>query len=213
MEDALVSKMRELMAVLDQVKKYRLLLSGIQDFVIIFALAGILALSVDIGSKLSVVFISYGIIPSTVAAINLVILIMGTTIGLFWVKRKLRTITPNQWSQTLDEGAPGAIKLLQELDWEKVYSEIRYSKLGIWLEAITKTVAYWLVTAFIFLFATSILYMGFDFIMIDLFSLALVLILSKNDLQKRYDKVGRLDSLMWELRWFDNEFRRHDFEA
>ncbi len=81
------------------------------------------------------------------------------------------------------------------------------------MEAIAKTFAYWLVTAFIFLFVTSILHMRFDFIMIDLFSLAIVLILSKNDLQKRYDKVGRLDALKWALRWFDNEFRRHGLET
>ena len=218
MEDDLSGKMTEFMAVLDQVKKYRALLAALPDFAIIFALSLIAALSVDVVNHLGIVFITYinynTILPN---ALTFLALLIGLIVGVFLVNRKMRSVQGGQWKTTLNEGAPGAIKLLQELNWDNVYAEIRYAKLGFWLYGLLKTVVYWLLAFFVSLFAAEYLgnaiHWNVNLSIVALFSLALVLALSKNDFQKRYDQVGRLDALLWELRWFDNEFRRTNFEA
>ena len=57
------------------------------------------------------------------------------------------------------------------------------------------------------------LHLSIDPISMVVIPLVLVLALSMKDLRYRYDQVGSLDSFLWELQWFDNEFRRADFQA
>jgi len=122
-----------------------------------------------------------------------------------------------EWKSTLDEGTPGAIKLLQETNWEKIFNDIRFAKLGFALYGAVKILAYWLVATFLFVvlssFMGNIIHLSFDPISLTVIPLVLVLVLSVKDLRNRYEQVGRLDSLLWELRWFDSEFRRADFKA
>jgi hypothetical protein len=220
-EDSLLVKMKEFMNVIDRVRKYKTLLSALPDFSIIIALSIIAFLSGTILSKLGIVFVSYtntDWIPR-VNFLQVVVLLVGIIVGVFWVNRKVRRTITNagQWNSVLNEGAPGALKLLQELDWENVFRDIRDAKIGFWLYGILKIAAYWLLTTAVFLFLGSLLGNVLHFIasptLVGLFSLALVIVLNKNDFRKRYEQVGRLDALLWELRWFDNEFRRADFKA
>lgn len=176
-------------------------------------------LSVSIFSRFGLVFVTYinpGWLPFD-NTLQIILILVGIVAALFWTNKRVKSVKGGDWRNTLTEGAPGAIKLLQELNWDNIYNDIRYAKLGFWLYGILKTVAYWLLTFFVSWVAagylSNIINWNIAPGVIALFSLALVLALSKNDLQKRFDQIGRLDALLWELRWFDNEFRRTDFKA
>ena len=222
MEEMLASKMKDFMTALDQVKKYRALLAVLPDFAIIMALSIIGWLALSLLSKLGLVFVSYintDWMP-IVSILQLFAVVIGLLFGVFWVTRKVSSVKVGQWKSTLDEGTPGAIKLLQELKWDETFSDIRYAKLGFVLYGIAKIFTYWLLAAFVLSFAggwflsNAIHVNGTSLIMtMTLLALILVLFLSQKDLRRRYDQVGSLDALLWELRWFDNEFRRADFKA
>lgn len=217
MEETLSSKMREFMTVLDQVKRYREVGASLTDFAIIMSTTAVAILFVFISIILGSVFIEYLTSLVRLFFLVFVILLFGTVFGVFWVGRRVRSVKVGEWQNTLSEGTPGAIKLLQEINWETVFSDIRLAKLGFAVYGISKVFIYWVVATATFYFLgglfENIIHMSISFIVIALFSLVLVLFLNRKDLRKRYDQVGRLDVLLWELRWFDNEFRRADFKA
>jgi hypothetical protein len=210
--------MEEFMSALDQVKKYREIVVSLTDFAIIILLSFVAALSVNIYTRFSFLYTGPNIL-SNIAAFTIYILILptGIILGAFWVKRRVNSAKLGQWKSTLSEGAPGAIKLLQELQWQKIFSDIRSAKLGFLLYGISKVLAYWglaiLSFSIISLILQILFQMGVYIITIVWFSLVVVLILSKNDLRNRYEQMGRLDWLLWELRWFESEFSRANFET
>ena len=113
-EDDLSSKMHDFMTVLDQVKKYRAILSSLPDFAIILAATFVAVMFVYIFTYLSFVFNLNSPIPLTFLLIGLPIL--GVVFGVFWVNPKVRSVKVGQWRTTLGEGAPGAITILQQLN-------------------------------------------------------------------------------------------------
>jgi hypothetical protein len=226
-EENLAKKMEEFMSALDQVKKYRSLVSGMVDFIIIILASFILAQLLNIIGNVLVVFSGYTTFPiNLIATISpgllvspllILILLGGIIVGALWVDRKLGSVKGGQWKSTLTEGAPGAIKLLQELKWETIFNDIKFAKLGFVLYGALKLLVYWILAFSLFGifwgFGRSIFHMNIDTVSLVLLPLILVLVLSRKDLRQRYEQVGRLDSLLWELRWFDSEFRRADFKA
>ena len=220
-EENLTSKMTEFMTALDQVKAYRELASAMADFVIIIvaSVAALLALNIIV-NLLDVIY-GYGFVtPGSsgwIPFFNFLILFFGVATGVIWVRRKLGSVIIMQWKSTLNEGTPGAIKLLQETNWEKIFNDIRFAKLGFAVYGAVKILAYWILAFFLFVvlsgFMGNIIHLSFDPISLTVIPLVLVLVLSMKDLRNRYEQVGRLDSLLWELRWFDSEFRRADFKA
>jgi tryptophan-rich sensory protein len=220
-EENLSSKMTEFMTALDQVKAYRELVSAMADFVIIIVASVAALLTANIVVNLLDVFYGYGFVTpgnsGSLPFFNFLILFFGVIIGVLWVRQKLSSVRIGEWKNILNEGTPGAIKLLQETNWEKIFSDIRSAKLGFALYGAVKILAYWLVATFLFIVLSSFMgntiHLSFDPISLTVIPLILVLILSVKDLRYRYEQVGRLDSLLWELRWFDNEFRRADFQA
>ncbi len=213
--------MTEFMTALDQVKKYRELASAMADFVIIVVASIAVLEAVNIIINLLDVFYGYSFVyPGTSVVLpfhSVIILFFGVIIGVYWVQRKVSSVKMTQWKSILDEGPPGAIKLLQETKWEKIFSDISFAKLGFALYGAVKIIAYWMLAFFLFGvlagFIGNILHLTFDTISLIVIPLVLVLILSMKDLRNRYEQVGRLDSLLWELRWFDSEFRRADFKT
>jgi hypothetical protein len=213
--------MTEFMTALDQVKKYRELASAMADFAVI-VVASVAALeAVNIIINLLDVFYGYSFIyPGTSVVLpfySVIVLFFGVIIGVFWVQRKLSSVKMKQWESTLNEGTPGALKLLQETKWEKIFSDIWFAKLGFVLYGAVKIMAYWMLAFFFFGILSGVigntLHLSFDPISLTVIPLVFVLVLSMKDLRDRYELVGRLDSLLWELRWFDSEFRRADFKA
>ena len=216
MEEELSLKIKEFMTVIDQVKRYRALLGALPDAAIIISLALIGALTADVSGHLGYIFSPHGAYGVT-NALSVVFVASGLVIGAFWIYRKMKRAKVGEWKSTLKEGATGAIKLLQNTNWDDIFRDIRYAKLGFWLHGILRTASLWLLTFIISIFAAdylnAALHWNLNIFIVGLFSLALVLALSMNDFKKRFDQIGRLDALLWELRWFDNEFRRNPFEA
>jgi len=218
MEDALSSKMAEFMTALDQVKKYRSIVASMPDFTLILLGSVVAALSVNVSMRLSTLFIGRNDGLSIVAFFLIMLLFpAGIITAILWVRRKMKSVKVGQWKSTLNEGAPGAIELLQDIQWDNIFSDIRYAKLGFFLYGIAKILAFWglaVVSLFVFNWLVEfVLHMSIDYITVMLFSLVAVLVLSRNDLRKRYEQMGRLDWLMWELRWFESEFKGANFEA
>ena len=218
MEDALSLKFKEFMTVLDQVKKYSTLLTALPDFVIIITLSVIAALSAQILGRFEIVFISRTSgLPQYMSFLSIIFFLTAILGGAYWVNRKVKSVKVGQWNKVLDEGLPGVIKLLQELNWEDVFSDIRRAKLGSWLYGITKIAVYWFLAVIVFSLLTSnlqrILHFGNADYVVELLSLVFVLVLSRKDIGKRYYQIGHLDMLFWELRWFESEFRRANFKT
>ena len=220
-EENLTGKMTEFMTVLDQVKAYRELATAMADFVIIVVATLVAIEAVNIIVNLLNVFYGYSIVYVGVSFVlpsySAIILFFGVILGVLWVRGKVGSVIIMQWKSTLDEGMPGALKLLQETNWEKTFSDIRFAKLGFVLYGVVKILAYWVLAFFFFGFLLGIiqntLHLSFDPISMVVIPLVLVLVLSMKDLRYRYEQVGRLDSLLWELRWFDYEFRSADFQT
>ena len=215
MEEELVLKMKEFLTVIDQVKRYRSLLGALPDLAIIIGLTIVGALAMDLSSYLGMVFgfhLGFG-----VGIVSPILMIIGIVVGFFWVYLKVKRVKVGEWKSTLNEGAPGAIKLLQDINWENTFRDIRYAKLGFWLYGILKTALLWLVIFVLSAFAAdwlnAIVHWNLNIVILGLFSLASALTLSTNDFKKRFDQIGRLDALLWELRWMDNEFRRNPFQT
>jgi len=218
-EEKLGKKMEEFMTALDQVKKYRQLINSLADFALIIVASVIAVLSVNIIVNLLPVLFGYD--PIQLNPINfllsLVLLLSGLSAGVLWVDRKIASVRTGEWKSSLNEGTPGVLKLLQELKWETIFNDIRLAKLGFVLYGFLRILAYWTLIfiplAILSAFLQSIIHTSISLIVVLMIALILVLILNRNDLIKRHEQIGNLDSLLWELRWFDSEFRRADFKA
>jgi len=212
------------MTSLDQVKKYKALASGAVDFVAIMLLSVIAATFVFIGQDLYETYVNYN--PNNLGSpsflIAAIVFAAGLIAGLLWVDRKVGTAsksTDEPWKDQIEkEGTAGAIGILSKLDWSEIFDGIRYSKLGFVMYGIVKIIGYWILAFILLLFLDGFILDDFlhelvSLPIIALVSLLLVLILSMRDLQKRYNQSWALDSLLWELRWFESEFRRAEFVA
>ena len=162
--------MAEFLTAIDQVKKYRKLASAIVDFalILVISVAGLLTLHLVVN-----LLNLYGISNVTanswgVAFSSILIPCIGVLIGVVWVGRKIDAVKIRQWENTLNEGTPGALKLLQETNWETIFSDIRFAKLGFAFYGTIKVAAYWLVAFFAFVVLSS-------FFWVTLSTLALML--------------------------------------
>jgi len=214
-EEALSQKMNEFMSVIDQVKKYRALLSALPDIAIIMCLALVGVFAAKVWYNLSLIF--YIPIFGISTILPFLFVAGGLVAAVFWGYRKMKKVKLGEWKHALNDDAPGAIKLLQSINWEETFKDIRYAKLGFWLYGILRTAIAWLITYSIIMvvaqYLNRVIYLNVNLQLVALFSLALVLALSVNDFKKRFDQIGRLDALLWELRWFDNELRRNPFQT
>jgi hypothetical protein len=215
MEEQLSQKMTDFMCVIDQVKKYRALLYALPDIAIIVCLAFVGAFAASVLGNLSLIFPipTYGV----TYLLSILFVVAGLAAAVFWGYRKMKHAKVGEWRPALNEGAPGAIKLLENINWAETFKDIRFAKLGFWLFGVLRTVIAWILVFFITIFAVNSFgftaYMHVDPQLIALFALALVLALSVNDFKKRFDQIGRLDALLWELRWMDNDFRQNPFQT
>ena len=217
-EDTLSSKMSEFMTSLDQLKKYREILTSMTDFTIIILGTISTALSFNIVMRLSNLFIvaDHG---QNIAAYFLFFAIFpaGIAVAVWRVRQRVKSVKTREWTTTLNGGASGALKLIQELEWSSIFGSIRYAKLGFLIYGITKVLVYWgVVLAALYGLnwgLTWLIHFSMDLVTLVALALVVVVVLSRNDLRKRYEQIGRLDWLMWELRWFESEFRGANFEA
>ena len=220
-EKDLPSKVADVMSTLDEVKRYKELARSLVDFCLIILGAVIAVLFVYIGFNLYLA--SGGAIPQNYilsgieGIISLFVAGGAFVIGILWVGRRTSKVKTGEWRKELEQqnSIVGATKILSGLDWPSVFQDIRYSKIGFVFYGFLKVLGYWiLVLIIVFLVSTfglSALHMSetvSSLYILAVFSLVIAAVLSRKDLQRRYNQSWALDSLLWELRWFDSEFRR-----
>jgi hypothetical protein len=233
-EIAVVAKVEELMRTLDQVKKYKALARLMGDFLVIILLSFIALFSLELifnfyyltgnfQSYFSYPNILWVVTPSTgfgfssTSLLALIIIAGGIIVGFFWVEHKLKRVKVEQWKSTLNEGFAGAVRLLQELNWDTVFDDIRASAYAYGLYALLKVAVYWIfvmiILAYPYLIVLGLIHTDYNPYLLAFISLALVFAFSKKDLQKKYRQIVSLDSLLWELRWFNSEFKSAEFKT
>jgi hypothetical protein len=236
-EAQVVAKVQELMTTLDQVKKYKALSKLLVDFALIMLATTVVLLAWELSVnfyKLGTGFYCYYGVPGLYTCTaspatgspllrlfgglsTILIPTAGLLGGILWVDHKLKLVKVGEWTESLREGFPGAVKLLEELKWDSVFQDIRASRIGYSAYLAVKVVGYWLLATvvmfFPYVFGVSALHLEANFYVLGLLSLVLVLVVSKNDLQRKYQQVVSLDNLMWELRWFSSGFKSAKFEA
>lgn len=236
-EKEVVTKVGQMMEALDRVEEYKSLTNLLQDFFIIFVTSIVISFAIDLYVDFFAINPGYdvhvfpfsaityglygGISPAylgTFASLSwLLIPLIGAVSGIYWVDRRMKKVRKGEWKKELDQGFPSALKLLQETDWDQVFKNIGTARVNYAVFALVRLLGYW-VASFILIY---ILYNFITFLIHSsgtiyaplLISLVLVLILSRKDLQKRFQQVTSLDTLLWELRWFYERFRSSEFEA
>lgn len=222
-ETDLSSKVEELMTTLDQVKKYKEMARSLVDFALIM-LASIVAILFVyivtdwyqglIGPLPPNIITPYagGIVLSDVQGLSaFIVFVAGLFGGIALVSRRMAKVKIGEWKPLQKQDTLGAMKILSHLDWPTVFEDIRYSKLGFIMYSILKIIGYWILGDLLVFFAIgfplSVIHGQLNYYDVYLISLVLVLTFSRKDLQRRYNQSWALDSLLWELRWFDSEFR------
>lgn len=219
MEQLLSSKISELMNVLDQVKKYKELISSMIDLAIILSATAVAVLAINLSRNyLSVFYGENNALGTIVLNASIWIIIAGIIAGMLRVSLRVMHVKVGEWKSVLDEGAPGAIKLLEELKWETIFSDIRSAKLGVYIYGIARFILFWASWAAIFYFLIGVflglfIHLSLTVVAVGFLSLVFALAVSSKDLRRRYQQIGHLDSLLWELRWFESEFRRANFKT
>jgi uncharacterized membrane protein (DUF485 family) len=216
-EKDLASNVAEVMSTLDEVKRYKELARSLVDFALIIMLSIVVVLFVYIGIDS---YQAFGgqfpqdlIISGLESIISLLIVAGGFIAGVLWIGRRTSRVRVGEWKKELEQNSTvGAMKILAGLDWPSVFQDIRYSKLGFVFYSILKVIGYWILT-FVILelissFALGALHIIPNFTNGAVLSLIIAVVVGRKDLQRRYNQSWALDSLLWELRWFESEFRR-----
>ncbi len=225
-KNELVPKIQELMESLDQVKKYKELSNSMIDMVLIIAISIVVAAFLDMAGYFYLLY--YAKIGGTSGLfyitppeffIGIIVVIAGVLIGMLVVNQKVKNVSTGEWKKSLSEGngVPAALSILSGLDWSTAFKDIQYSKLGFLLYGFLKVIGYWLFFFFLLFaldgfFLTDFIHVQIIWGALSFLSLVLALAVSWGDLKRRFDQSWSLDTLLWELRWLDNEFRRAESE-
>jgi hypothetical protein len=115
----------------------------------------------------------------------------------------------------MEEGLPGAVKLLSELDWESQLGMVSTSRIAYLFYVLLKIAGYSLLTYIVLLFVGGFSGLWYlvpsgQYYVIPI-SVILVLIFSKKSLEAGFNRLRSLDLLFWDLRGFYSEFKRTEF--
>ena len=224
-EEDVVEKVSNLMAALDDVEKYKELARAMVDFVAIFTMSIILAVLLNyVQGAYDVAFASasgtgstlFGGMPAGVVTLlgTFLIPVSGILVGTLWVNRRVARIRGGGWKETLGEGTPGAVKLLTNLNWDSVLSNVRVSRIAFLLYGAIKVAGYTIVIGVLLSFLSFFLPVPFFVIpgvYLFFLSLVIVLVLTRKSLTEAFQRLELLDRLYWDLRVFSTEFNRAQF--
>jgi hypothetical protein len=227
-EADVVENVSDLMQALDEVRKYRELAYAMVDFLailVVSVIASILIIFLQGVYDITSGFPVYGpglplggiALPSSgLASIVVVAIILGGILtGTLWVDRRVKRIKTGEWKKTIEEGVPGAVKLLSELDWDSLLGTVSISRVAYLFYAMLKIVGYSLLTFVLLFFIGGFLELwpglpsGPEYLVPV--SVVLVLIFSKKSLEAGFNRLRSLDLLFWDLRGFYSEFKRAEF--
>ena len=226
-EADVVTKVGDLMKALDEVNKYRELALALVDFAGIFVISLIAAFVwFDVQALYGIYFgflqssgVSFfgPVIPSTgpTSIVPFFIVLAGFLGGILWVSKRVEKTKTGEWEKSLEEGAPGAIKLLGEMDWESQLSSVSLARVSFLLYATIKVVAYFLLISFFLVFAeifvAGLVGLAFNTTFVLLTALILALIINRRGFENAFQRLRTLDLLFWDLRGFYSEFKRAEF--
>ena len=210
-EREIEQKVGQLMETMDQVARYNELsrsLKGFAAVVIGSVLGGVLLL-----------FISSLLPSSTLASVEVLVSVLslstpviGVVGGVVYIRRRVDSVKTGEWQPTLSQGFPGAVRVLSELDWDRVFEEITVGRLSYSLYVLLKVGAYWAVTFLALEVSEGIVFVHIlhtsppiDWFVWAALSLLVIAMAFGNDLVRRYKELHLLDLLLWELRWFSIE--------
>jgi len=227
-EADVVEKVSGLMQALDQVRKYRELAYAMVDFLAILIVSVIASILIVFFQGLYDVtsgFPAYGpglalggiVLPSSgLASLAVAVIILGGIMaGTLWVDRRVKRTKMGEWKRTMEEGVPGAVKLLSELDWDSLLGTVSIARVAYLFYAVMKIVGYSLLVYVVLYFVGAFLELwsrlpsGPEYLVFA--SIVLVLIFSKKSLEAGFNRLRSLDLLFWDLRGFYSEFKRAEF--
>ncbi len=228
-EGDVVEKVGALMSTLDDVKRYRELASAMVDFVAIFTGSLIVVVALNLvqdGYDIAYGWTSSGFGATVLGGMPASILLPLATFfiplgglleGYVWVRKRVNSTKVGEWKGQLQEGVPGAVKLLSGLDWDSVLSMVRLSRVAYLFYELVKIVGYTILAVVLLFFATSLA--GFlpvpalfsSQVYILFLAVIVVLLLSRKGLAEGLAKLQSLDLLFWDLRVFSTEFKRAEF--
>jgi hypothetical protein len=227
-EADVVENVSDLMQALDEVRKYRELAYAMVDFLAILVvsiIASILIIFLQGVYDITAGFPAYGpglslggiALPSSgfVSLAVVIIVLGGILTGMLWVDRRVERTKTGEWKKTMEEGVPGAVKLLSELDWDSMLGTVSISRVAYLFYAMIKIVGYSLLTFVLLFFIGAFLELwpglpsGPEYLVP--ISVVLVLIFSKKSLAAGFNRLRSLDLLFWDLRGFYSEFKRAEF--
>jgi len=227
-EEDVVKKVLDLMATLDEVKKYKELAYALIDFVAIIVVSVIVVLGLLIASSTyNVVYpTTTGLVSSllglpasnpSLALAVILIPLAGLVSGLLWVDRRVKRVKVGEWKDTLREGVPGAVKVLAGLDWDSVLLSVRLSRVSFLLFALVKVAGYTLLAALLLGFFGNIFggFLGVFMspVYLAFLSLVLVLLFTSRSIVEGFRRLMSLDTLFWDLRVFSSDFKREFSKA
>jgi len=225
-EAEVVEQVSDLMRALDDVRKYRELAYAMVDFLAILVVTIIASILIEFfdgvyevtsGFPVNGANFSFSGIPSSnFASLAVGIIVLGGFLGgVLWVDRRVSRTKTGEWKKTMEEGVPGAVKLLSELDWESQLGMVSTSRLAYLFYSILKVAGYSLLAYILLELAGAV--SGLWYLVpsaqeyIAPISVILVLILNKKSLEMGFNRLRSLDLLFWDLRGFYSEFKRAEF--
>lgn len=212
-EEAVVTKVGELMATLDEVKRYKSFAYAMVDFAGIVVASIIAAALILIFQDAYIVIAGPDMGQSYAAVLAMVfVVIFGVVFGVYWVRRKVRLTKVGDWKEALKEGTPGAVRLLSETDWDSTLRTINLSRAAYIFYALIKVAAYSAIVYLLLLYAQ--VFSGIfgapqlNQPYVVAISVAFVLLATRRSLADGFRRMQSLDMLFWDLRVFSSDFKR-----
>ena len=224
-EQDVVAKVGDLMRTLDDVKRYEELAYAMIDFaaIIIVSVIAVIALTMIqnfadiaygfpnfINGQAYLLFDQSFPASPWILLCEFSILIGGLLLGVVWVDRRVSRTKVGEWEETLNEGVPGAVKLLSNTEWDSLLGTVSLARVAYLFYALIKVAGYFLlasfVLSFVFLFSGFLFPVASSLNYVPFISLAIVLLFTRKSVAEGFRKLRSLD-----LRWFSSEFKRAEF--
>ena len=223
----MVEQVSDLMRALDDVRRYRELAYAMVDFlailvvsiiasILIIFLQGVYDVTSGISRQRRELARSSGIPSSGFVSLAVAVIVLGGILGgILWVDRRVKRTKKGEWKKTMEEGVPGAVRLLSELDWESQLGMVSTARIAYLFYAMLKVAGYSLLTYLVLDVVAGVSGLMYwapsspEYLVPA--SVVLVLIFSKKSLEAGFNRLRSLDLLFWDLRGFYSEFKRAEF--
>ncbi len=142
-EESVVSKTRDLMTAIDMARRYRTRSASLVDFAI--ALLAIAVVCTALYICFTCLLYAYGFGPGVNSTVTLGVLAVaagGVVAGMAVSEMKVKGVRGGAWQADLDEGFPGALKTLTNLDWAAAIGDVRVARAGRIVDGFMRIVAY-----------------------------------------------------------------------